>query len=188
MLAKLTVLLLLMLMFPFQLAAKALPNDWQLVGSAHLKVLWFDIYKARLFTASGRFETVADPLILQLNYLRDIDRKALLSETNKELRRFLSAQRAQFWVSQLADIFVDIKRGDQLSFWIDRHSHGHFFIKGRWIGSIEEPEFSHNFVRIWLAENSRYPKLAKQLKGGSSDGKSTSDKGDAQNTKRKENN
>jgi hypothetical protein len=174
MIVRLTILFILLLPVPLQ--AKSLPSDWLLVGEAHLKVLWFDIYKAKLFTPDGRFSSVKGPLILQLNYLRDIERNALLNETKKELKRFIKEDTAETWVKQLASIFVDIKKGDKLSFWIDRQTRGHFSMQGRWIGSIDSSEFSTNFVRIWLSKNGRYPKLAKQLTGDNSNGASSNNK------------
>lgn len=170
----------LILFFPIQLQAKSLPNDWPLVGESHLKVFWFDIYKAKLFTPDGRFSSVNGPLVLQLSYLRDIKRNALLSETQKELQRFTTQEQAEAWVKQLTSIFVDIKKGDQLSFWLDRQSQGHFFMQNRLIGSINSAQFSRDFVRIWLSKDSRYPKLAKQLTGDKRNGVSSINKDNKQ--------
>ena len=58
-----------------------------------------------------------------------------------------------------------MKKGDQLAFYIDAQGGGHFFFNQKWIGVINEPDFSQAFINIWLSDQSSYPRLAKRLRG-----------------------
>ncbi|MFT5706647.1 MAG: hypothetical protein ACI9ES_000934, partial [Oceanospirillaceae bacterium] len=99
--------------------AQSLPTHWKMVGKATLGYLWFDIYTAEFFTQNGKYFGDKKALILKLNYLRDISQQQLLQETNKQLQRFTSKKQAALWIRLLASIWPDIKKGDQLAFWID---------------------------------------------------------------------
>ncbi|MEH6445515.1 MAG: chalcone isomerase family protein [Oceanospirillaceae bacterium] len=145
--------------------AQSLPTHWKMVGKATLSVLWFDIYTAEFLTRNGKYSGTKEPLILKLNYLRAISQRQLLQETNKQLQRFTSKKQAALWIRSLASIWPDIKKGDQLAFWIDSQGTGHFFLKNSWIGSIKDQAFSAGFISIWLSRESSYPNLAKKLRG-----------------------
>lgn len=159
------VCLWLLLLYPTFVVGQTLPNNWKTVGQATLKILWFNIYKAELQTAEGKYSGFEGPLILKLNYLRNISKQQLLEETNKQLQLFVSEEQASVWSNALEPIWPAIKKGDQLAFWIDFEGTGHFFLKEAWIGSVKDPAFSSGFVQIWLSTKSNYPNLAKRLRG-----------------------
>ena len=146
---------------------QTLPDSWKRVGLADLKVLWFDIYRAELFSSNGQFEGLDEPLLLKLTYLRDIRKSDLLEETRKQIQPFAMQTSVESWLSQLDEIGVDIKKGDELAFLINSQGVGHFFSKDRWLGAIEDPAFGRAFIQIWLSDQSSYPQLAKQLRGES---------------------
>ncbi|WP_051202076.1 chalcone isomerase family protein [Ferrimonas senticii] len=138
----------------------------QLVGQTKLKILWFSIYRAKLYTPSGRFEGVQAPLYLELNYLRDIDADELLDHTAKEWRKLgqVSDAQASHWLAKLKAIWPNIRDGDQLLFALTTHS-GAFYYNGNFIGDLTDPSFGPAFAAIWLDENASYPKSRRQLVG-----------------------
>jgi hypothetical protein len=141
-------------------------DKWQVVGSASLSVLWFDIYDATLMTANGQFESYAKPLAISLNYRRKISKKELIEETDKQLKSFImDADIRQNWISQLSEIWPAIKKGDQLTYRTDLNGVGYFFFNKVLIGSIDDPLFTHTFPQIWLSPQGNYPKLASRLRG-----------------------
>ena len=152
-------------LLPISCLAHALPTDWLRVGQAELKVLWFDIYKAELFTPSGAFANDREPLMLKLSYKRDISRNKLLKETAKELRRFADEKQMRVWLDLLSEFWPDLSKGDQLAFYRNMQGEGHFFYNSQWLGAIKEAGFSETFVKIWLSDNSRFPHLAASLRG-----------------------
>lgn len=142
------------------------PDHMNTVGTATLKVLWFEIYDARLETDTGYFSDLGEPMLLQLTYKRNIQQHELLSETRQQwLRQGIQADRFNPWIEQLAKIWPDIRKQDSLTFYQDQQSHGHFYYNGRYIGSVAQPGFSQAFLAIWLSDNSAFPQLSRALRG-----------------------
>ena len=144
---------------------QTLPQHWKRIGEAELSILWFDVYNAELLSADGRYAGTKTPLILKLNYRRNISQQDLLEETQKQMTKFAVTDQTDQWLTMLSQIWPDIRKGDQLAFWIDQKSTGHFFYNERWIGSLPDPAFSDAFIQIWLSDKSSYPNLAKKLRG-----------------------
>ena len=140
------------------------PDSYELVGEARLKVLWFEVYDARLSSSSGSFNT-NEPLLLSLTYLRNISKQRLISETKQQLQGRLDNDRLSSALTELESIWSDVEKGDCLSFWLTADNRGGFYLNHRFIGAVEDPEFNRAFINIWVAETSSFPKLAKQLRG-----------------------
>lgn len=136
----------------------------QPVGSASLKVLWFNVYDARLLTSNGVFEE-GKSAALELVYLRDIRKKNLLQETRKQLENKLDPDIMEQGLQQLDDIWPDIKKQDSLMFYLENANSGHFFYNSEQIGQVNVPGFAAAFLDIWVSEESKYPELAAQLTG-----------------------
>jgi hypothetical protein len=158
-------LLILCSLWTFSAQAALLPDKWQRVGQADLKMLWFHIYHAELLTSNGLYLGLNDPLVLRLTYKREISQQRLLGETEKELQRFAEKEQVALWIEQLADFWPDVKEGDQLAFYQHQPGEGHFFFNGRWLGTLQDQRFSRAFSSIWLSEQSRFPDLAASLRG-----------------------
>lgn len=142
------------------------PDNLKTVGEASLRVLWFNIYDARLASASGRYSETDPALWLELIYQRDFSREELLSETRKQwARQGLSATQYQPWLAQLQQIWPDIRQQDSLAFYQDDVAHGHFYFNDRYIGSVTDAGFSQAFLAIWLAEDSAFPGVSRALRG-----------------------
>lgn len=155
----------LLLLISVEVLGQNLPQNWQRIGEADLSILWFDVYNAELLSADGRYVGTKTPLILKLNYRRNISQRDLLDETQKQIEKFARTAQTDRWLAKLSQIWPNIKKGDQLAFWVDQKNIGHFFYNANWIGSLEDPAFSSAFIQIWLSDNSSYPDLAKKLRG-----------------------
>jgi hypothetical protein len=155
----------LLLLISVEVLGQNLPQNWQRIGEADLSILWFDVYNAELLSADGRYLGSKTPLILKLNYRRNISQRDLLDETQKQIEKFARTAQTDRWLAKLSQIWPSIKKGDQLAFWVDQKNIGHFFYNTNWIGSLEDPAFSSAFIQIWLSDNSSYPDLAKKLRG-----------------------
>ncbi|WP_051221735.1 chalcone isomerase family protein [Neptunomonas japonica] len=155
----------LLLLISVEVLGQNLPQNWQRIGEADLSILWFDVYNAELLSADGRYLGVSNPLILKLNYRRNISQRDLLDETQKQIEKFTHTEQVDVWLTKLSQMWPSIKKGDQLAFWVDQKNTGHFFFNDNWIGSLEDPAFSRAFIQIWLSDKSSYPDLAKKLRG-----------------------
>lgn len=147
-------------------AAQPLPQNLKTVGEAHLNLLWFDFYRARLENPQGKFESIDASQMLVLTYYRSFSKQQLLKETRKQWRRAgIAEQHASLWLDQLSRFWPDVKKKDSLAFYRDFEGGGHFYFNQRHIGSLANQEFSHAFLAIWLSENSAFPALTRALKG-----------------------
>lgn len=136
------------------------------VGHAKLKVLWFDVYHADLFSNDGTFTEIKGPLYLKLTYQRNIKKYDLLDETKTQLNLLVAGERLDLWIDQLNVLWPEIKKGESLSFYLAPSGIGHFYHNGIYIGVISDPDFGPNFLAIWLGKKSSFPKMTKQLIGG----------------------
>ena len=136
------------------------------VGEAKLKVLFWDVYNSSLYSQTGRYQAGQFPQALKISYLRDIKAKDLIERTQNEWEK-LGIQQEQFkqWIPVLTDIFPDIKKGDTLLLSVNENQESEFFFNGQTIGKITDHAFGKSFLRIWLDENCRYPKVRNKLIG-----------------------
>ncbi len=155
--------------------AQPLPEKMKVVGQAELKVLWFSVYNARLESDDGLFDPAfyagsgrdpVKPLLLTLDYQRDISEQALLDETREQWQRAqIDADDQRRWLAALADLWPDIRKHDSLSFYQGADGCGYFYHNGTYLGVIRDRHFSRAFLNIWLSENSAFPRLTQQLTG-----------------------
>ncbi len=143
-----------------------LPQNFKVIGQTRFSVWFWDIYDVTLKNITGQYQKKGYPIILQLDYLRDIKSKELIEETQKQWQRFDIDQAQQTdWLAQLTKIWPDIQQGDSIQFYIDENGDGHFFHNQQLSGSIKDSEFSYHFLNIWVSPDSAYPKMTKKLIG-----------------------
>ncbi|MCF1438903.1 MAG: chalcone isomerase family protein [Shewanella sp.] len=139
---------------------------WREVGRGQMSLLWFDLYRAGLFTPTGQYRSGDYPIRLQIEYLRDIEAKDLLEATLEQwqLLGYPPSEIAS-WHQALQDLWPDVQRGQSLSF--DCHSAdiGQFYFNGERLGAVSEPGFARAFLAIWLSPDTSRPELRAQLLG-----------------------
>ncbi len=145
------------------------PLPWEQMnpqGKAKLEVAFWDIYQAELFS-SGKTYELDTPHALKLTYLRSFKVKHLVSETVKQLGRVsnVSDEAKEAWSESLRLIWQDVKKGDALAFYIDEEKRSTFYLNGRYLGAIDDRNFSEAFSAIWLSERTSRPKLRLALLG-----------------------
>ncbi|MFT5674156.1 MAG: hypothetical protein ACI808_000063 [Paraglaciecola sp.] len=141
-------------------------NGLQKVGEAKLEILFWDIYTSELFSASGRYQKDIYPIALKIKYLRNIDAADLIDKTLEEwLKLGITKKQAKPWLSQLQELWPNIKKRDELLLLVNEDKSSEFFFNGESLGQLDDSEFGSSFLRIWLDENCSYPKLRKKLIG-----------------------
>lgn len=141
-------------------------NTFEQVGKTRLKVLFWSVYDAELWTDSGNYQQYNQRL-LRLNYLRNIAAADLVESTSDEWQRLgieLSAEHQQ-WLDELRKMWPDVRKGDCLMLVEDSQGHAQFFNASGQLGTIESALFTDHFLAIWLAENSRFDNERNQLIG-----------------------
>lgn len=156
-----------LLLIPLFVAAQPLPADLNTVGRAELKLFFFKLYEAELLNPSGQFEQLQGPILLRLTFHRDISNNRLLEETRKRLDGETSTVRLTDWIDHLRGLWPSVEKGDEMAFFMDSSGQGHFYFGERYVGCLEDRNFSRAFLNIWLGDDSGYPELTRKLRGES---------------------
>lgn len=143
--------------------------QWKTVGQARLQVLFWPVYQAKLATTNGKYTGNQLPARLELQYLRDFKAQALLDSTEDEWQHLgINNPNSKTWINQLQRIWPDISQNDRLAIVVDSDSYSYFYWNDKFIGSVDDPEFSQAFLDIWLSKNSSQPKNRELLVGNNS--------------------
>ena len=141
----------------------------RLRGEGKLRFLGLGIYQARLWTSpSFRADQALDhPVVLELTYLRDFEGDSIAQRSLDEIRRAgsLSEAQAQRWLAAMRRVFPDVRSGERVT---GLHQPGQgvsFWIDGRPLGEITDPEFGRRFFGIWLSPSTSQPGLRLSLLG-----------------------
>ena len=160
------ILLCWLSMLGYSAHADHIPADYQLLGSGVLKYGFFKIYDAELY-APEPISQLQAPLLLRLEYPRDIPAERLVKVTFEQMEKqsTLIAEHAEQWRQQLTELWPDIEEGDTLS--VHYHSDGTstFYHNHQLLGRVDDVDFSYAFIAIWLAENTNAPDLRAELLG-----------------------
>lgn len=146
-------------------------NNFQSVGQAEFSVLFWDIYQSELFTPSGIYQPITndDPLLFQINYLRDITQKDLIEKTVEQWQHIgIEKVVYQNYVEQLQLLWPDITAGDQLALLVEP-TQSHFYFNSQYLGTIDDSQFGQIFLDIWLSEKTSQPDLRQSLIGAQSE-------------------
>jgi hypothetical protein len=138
----------------------------RVVGEARLRVLFWDIYDARLLAPEGRYAS-AGPFALELTYLRRLDGEKIAARAIEEIRRQGPRDESVLarWEEALLRIIPDVRSDDTITGIASEDGSTHFLLDGELIGEVEDPAFTRAFFAIWLGEESSEPLLRDRLLG-----------------------
>lgn len=149
--------------------------DWRagvhnenLVGSADFRLYGFHVYEARLWS-SVAVPDLLSPFALELIYQRNIDKQTLIDTSLDEMRRIagddLYRRRSDAWAEQMRRSFVDVIPGSRITGLYLPGIGCRFYVDDRLHHEVADPVFAKLFFAIWLAPQTRYPKMREQLLG-----------------------
>lgn len=144
-------------------------GELSLRGQMRFRVWGFEVYDAALWTPPGAGATAleAQPLVLELRYLRDFQGRDLAERSIKEMRRAgaVAAEQERRWLDEMLRVFPDVRPGDRL-LGLQRPGAGaSFWLNGRFRGEVRDVEFARRFFGIWLSPQTSEPALRKALLG-----------------------
>ena len=141
----------------------------RLQGQATLRYFGLRIYHARLWTLPDfrASQPVEQPLVLELEYLRNLKGNAIAERSLQEMRRIGSFTQAQGqrWLTEMQRIFPDVKAGDRLSGLHMPGQGARFWLNERAAGQVDDAQFSLLFFGIWLAPATSEPDMRTALLG-----------------------
>jgi len=137
------------------------------VGRGDLRWFGFDIYEASLYSPDGRFTGLEPgrPVALSLWYRRSFSRAELLRITTGEWARLRLAppDASRRWAEQLARLWTDVRRGDNLTAVVVPGGETRFYDAARLLGRVEDPAFGPAYLSIWLDPRSAVSGLRAEL-------------------------
>ncbi len=142
----------------------------RLVGRGRLTFFGLNVYDARLWALPG-FKAGAfasQPLALELDYFRSFDNTAVADRSITEMRRSaaISDELAAQWKQAMVKVLPDVKKGDRVM-GVNRPGVGAaFWMNGKALGEIRDPEFARLFFGIWLSPVTSEPGLRAALLSG----------------------
>jgi hypothetical protein len=170
-------LAIMVMLLPMMAAAEAPPAhvrqvlpESTLVGQGWYRWFGLTIYRARLWgdkariTASGWMNS---GFALELEYSRKLYGEKIAIASIDEIKKLglgTSAQQEQ-WLAEMKKIFPDVEEGYQLTGIFQPGQASRFFLNGKPIGDIADPEFGPAFFGIWLQPKTSAPKLRQALLG-----------------------
>ncbi|MFT4993526.1 MAG: hypothetical protein ACI965_000546 [Paraglaciecola sp.] len=138
----------------------------QLVGQARLKVLFWNVYDAKLYAAAGVWSSEM-PFALSLKYLRDLDGADIAKRSIDEIRQqgFDDEQAMARWYDTLLKIIPDVSDASTIIGLRNAEGGTILYHNNQLIGEVAEPLFGRWFFNIWLGEKTSEPKLRSKLLG-----------------------
>lgn len=137
------------------------------IGSGIAYVAFLKIYKATLYAPDNHWQR-DQPFAMSLECLFPSTGKKMAKHMIKQIRRlgFDDQARLAHWHEALEAILpAKIRHGDVLTGFSQPFEPTRFYKDQQEIGMIDDPEFGWWFFGIWLDENTKEPKLRRQLLG-----------------------
>jgi hypothetical protein len=129
-------------------------------GTGTLRWFGFHVYDARLWL--GDEQPAADrPYVLALRYARDFEGRTIAAASIEEIERlgFGSARDRARWLDEMQGLFPDVREGQELAGLNILGQGVRFYLDGRTIGEVMDPEFARAFFAIWLDPRTKAPSL-----------------------------
>lgn len=153
-------LLLALAAWPVAGLTEAAPASLRRWGSGEFRRFGFLIYEATLWAGD---HPPNPPLMLRLDYKRNITGADIAAASVKEMRRTVADEaRLRDWSALMAGIFPNVKPGEHI---VGHHyPEGAVFMQGdRVLGRVSDPEFARAFFGIWLDPRTSAPELRTAL-------------------------
>jgi hypothetical protein len=127
---------------------------------------WFGlrIYEAELWVGERGYQGGA-PFVLELLYARKLDGAKIAQASADQMEKLgagSAAQRAA-WLARMQEIFPDVKEGTRISGVFLPGAGARFYLDGKALASVPDPEFARAFFAIWLDPNTSAGALRRAL-------------------------
>ena len=143
-------------------------NEPKLVGEARLKVMFWNVFDAALYSEAGTYDQHA-AFALRLTYLRSLKSEQIVEKSMEEIRRLatvdIPAVSLKNWERQLGNIIPDVSTGMSITGVRTSEGFTRFYLDDELIGNIDDSEFAEMFFSIWLGERTAEPEFRAKLLG-----------------------
>ncbi len=136
-------------------------------GGGLLRVFGFQVYNAFLWTPDGAPFDAKKPYVLDIEYLRNFEGKALAERSIDEMRGQGIGSDTVYpkWLAEMSRVFPNVKPNDRLTGVATPQRTAKFFHNGKLAGEVSDPDFVDAFFGIWLNEKSSQRRFRERLLG-----------------------
>ncbi len=123
----------------------------RMAGAGVFKYFGLRIYDAELWVGEQGYQAGA-PFVLELRYARKLDGVKIAEASADEMAKLgagTPVQRAA-WLARMKEIFPDVKEGSRISGVFLPKGGARFYLDGKALASVPDPEFARAFFAIWL--------------------------------------
>jgi len=143
-------------------------HEAHLSGQGSFRWFGLKIYDAVLWIDKDGYQPgapTAAKFILDLNYARDLYGARIAQSSIDEIRQlgYGSPDQQTQWLQKMKSVFPDVHEGTHISGVYLPAKGARFYLNGKLLGEIEDPEFARAFFAIWLDERTSAAKLRRQL-------------------------
>ncbi len=155
MFARLTAMLLLLCAIGSAWAAPAYIeqnlNQPRLAGKGLYTWFGLRIYEAELWVGEQGYAPGA-PFVLELRYARKLDGAKIAAASADEMAKLGAGTPAQrtAWLARMKEIFPDVNEGTRISGASLASGGVQFYLDGKALAKVADPEFARAFFAIWL--------------------------------------
>ena len=169
--ALLVVMSLLLVLPAFAAAPSHIQTDVpgaRLAGHGEFRYFGMKIYDAQLWVGAKGYDAAAPtaaPLALDLNYSRSLNGKKIAEASRDEMAKLNegSAQQRDAWLAKVTALFPDVQAGTHITGIYLPAVGARFYLNGKPLGEIADPEFGKAFFAIWLDPKTTGGKLRDAL-------------------------
>jgi hypothetical protein len=164
MIRRLLILLAMLMATNAALAAAPVPayvaehlSQPRLAGQGPFKWFGLRIYDAELWVGDKGYQGYQGgaPFVLDLRYARRLEGIKIAEASADEMAKLgagTPAQRA-VWLARMKEIFPDVKEGSHIGGVFLPTGGARFYLDGKPLAAVPDPEFARAFFAIWLDPN-----------------------------------
>ena len=146
---------------------RAVP-DARLAGQGSFRWFGLLVYDAQFWVGSQGYQASAPdmaPFALDLHYARSFDSDSIAETSIEEMKKVGAPSDAPYdrWLLQMKGVFKNVVKGTHITGIFLPNYGARFFLDGKALGDIADPQFSHAFFSIWLGPKTSAPALRKKL-------------------------
>lgn len=133
-------------------------------GAGTFTYFGMKIYDAQLWVGEKGYQSGA-PFVLDLVYARPLNGVKIAEASADEMAKLNAGTAAQrkVWLARMKEIFPDVKEGSRISGVFLPDSGARFYLDGKALASVPDPEFARAFFAIWLDPATSAKKLRTAL-------------------------